>query len=141
MDQKQTIAKLLHRVAETLERSSSTDLEALLAGGAALVISSANSAPARREGKRKAGAKKHGQPSNKDLAELAMQVRQLGSREDGTNLLKRAELSKKELEALARLMDLPVLRDDDAERLRQKIVEESIGARLNSQAIRGQQSG
>jgi hypothetical protein len=35
------------------------------------------------------------------------------------------------------LMDLPVLRGDDAERLRQKIVEASIGARLNSQAIRG----
>lgn len=131
MDQRD-IAKVLHELAQTLERSSTADLGALLAGRAALVISS-QSAAARRG----AAPKKRRQRSVKDLAGLGAQLRQLESREDGSRLLIRAQLTKDELEELARLMDLPVYREDDSQRLRDKIVEASIGARLNSQAIRG----
>ena len=137
MDQKGTIAKLFHRFAETLERSSATDLEALIAGHADLVISSSPSTATRPYGKLHNRLKRPSQQSTKDLVGLVEELRQLESRADGVNLLKKVQLSKKELEELARLMDLPVLREDDAERLRQKVVEESIGSRLNSQAIRG----
>jgi len=136
MEKKGTLVKLLHLLAETVERSTRADFEALLAGRATLMISQPHSTTP-REGRAEAALNKRGRP-NKDLTGLVTQLRTLGSREDGLNLLKEAQLTKKELEALARLMDLPVPRDDDAERLRQKIVEESIGSRLNSQAIRGQ---
>ena len=136
MDEKGTIVKLLRLLAETVERSSRGDLEALLDGRASLMISQPHSV-SHREGRPDAALSKRGRPT-KNLADLVAQLRALGSREEGLNLLREGQLTKKELEALARLMDLPVPRDDDAERLRQKIVEESIGSRLNSEAIRGQ---
>jgi hypothetical protein len=42
------------------------------------------------------------------------------------------------LEKLARLMQLPIQREDTAERLRLKIVESAIGSRLRSDAIEGE---
>jgi hypothetical protein len=132
MGQKETIAKLLHRLAQMVEHSSMEELEALLEGRASLVVST------RRVERGDGELKKRRPRSGKDLAKLGVQIRQLESRDAGLNLLLRAHLTKKELEELARLMDLPVLREDDSERLRQKIVEASIGARLNSQAIRGE---
>jgi hypothetical protein len=134
MDRKD-LARLLQRLAQTLERSSVADVEALLAGRAALVIS-ADMGASRLGERREAGPKKR-RRSGKDLAGLGVQLRRLESREDGSRLLTRLQLNKNELEELARLMDLPVLREDDAERLREKIVEASIGSRLNSQAVRG----
>jgi hypothetical protein len=136
MGQKEIIAKLLRRLSETLERASPGDIEELLSGQAALVISKANLS-GRNSGKRESGGQRREQRSKKQLGGIVVELRQLESREEGSRLLGRAQLTKKELEELARLMDLPVSREDDAERLRQKIVEESIGARLNSQAIRG----
>jgi predicted house-cleaning noncanonical NTP pyrophosphatase (MazG superfamily) len=132
MGQKEKITKLLHRLAEMVEHSSMEELEALLEGRASLVVST------RRVERGDGEPKKRRPRSGKDLAKLGVQIRQLESRDAGSNLLLRAHLTKKELEELARLMDLPVLREDDSERLRQKIVEASIGARLNSQAIRGE---
>lgn len=136
MDQKEKIAKLLHRLAQILERSSAAELEALLEGRASLVVS--NRSGVGRRGSLDGELKKRRPRSGKDLAKLGVQIRQLESRDAGLRLLLRAQLTKNELEELARLMDLPVLREDDSERLRQKIVEACIGARLNSQAIRGE---
>lgn len=45
--------------------------------------------------------------------------------------------SKKELERIARTLDIPINRKDKAEDLRHKIVEATVGARLRSQAIQG----
>ena len=137
MDQRRTVAKLLRIVAELVERTSLADLEDVIAGRATLVISSA-SEPVAREGARLRDVEKRRQPDRRDLGPIVGQLRQLGSREAGFALLTTLQLSKRELEAMARLMDLPVVREDDSEQLRRKIVEESIGARLNSQAIRGQ---
>jgi len=131
MDHRENLAKLLRRMAATLERASPAQLEALSLGQAELVISDRED---RRLAKR-ASARDQRTGSVK-LDALAAQFKTLSSRDEGQALLASAGLKKKELERLARLMDLPVLREDDAERLRQKIVEQSIGARLNSQAIR-----
>lgn len=136
MNQKETINRLLRRLFETLERASAADIEELLSGQAVLVISKENS-PSRNSRGREIGLQKREQRSLKHLSGLVVQLRGLESREEGAGLLSKVQLTKKELEELARLMDLPVSREDDAERLRQKILEESIGARLNSQAIRG----
>ncbi|SRR6266404_8975463 len=135
MEQKAISIKLVQRLAEAIERSSPSEIESLLAGRSELVISNAGSSGIGRNNK--PGFKRKPEPSKKNLAELVVRIRELESREGGWDLLKRSELTKRELEELARLMDLPVLREDDAQRLRQKIIEESIGARLNSQAIRG----
>jgi len=130
------LAKLLRRIAEALERSSPSDVAGLLAGRASVVISPGSAGGRRNEGQQFHREKRR-QRSAKDLAGLGAQLKQLESRDDGVRLLMRAQLTKLELEDLARLMDLPVLKEDDVDRLRQKIIQASIGARLNSQAITG----
>jgi len=132
MDHRESLPKLLRQMASTLEHASPADVDALLQGRAELVISG-------RENRRpvKSESAEDRRASSAKLDNLASQLKMLTSRDEGRNLLDRAKLTKKELERLARLMDLPVLREDDAEKLRQRILEHSIGARLNSQAIRG----
>ena len=137
MDERRAVAKLIRIVAELVERNSRADIEDVISGRANVVISRA-SEPATREGARSRDLEKRRQPDRKALGPIVAQLRELGSREAGFELLTTLELSKKELEAMARLMDLPVVREDDSEQLRRKVIEESIGARLNSQAIRGQ---
>ncbi len=132
MDQKQSLQKLLRQMASTLERASSGDVEALLSGQAEFVISGRDI----RHSEKKDVGQNHRILSSK-LEGLVSQLKTLDSRDGGLSLLVKADLTKKELEKLARLMDLPVLREDDSEKLRLKIVEQSIGARLNSLAIRG----
>jgi hypothetical protein len=139
MDQRRTIARLLRIVAELVERSSTSELEDILGGRAILEISrvpGATTPP--REGRRLRDVEKRRQPGGRDLDGVIARLRLLPSREAGFALLMESQLTKRELEATARLMDLPVVREDDAEQLRRKIVEEAIGARLNSEAIRGQ---
>ena len=134
MNQKDLILKLLWCLSDAVEKASATEIEDLVSGRASLAVSREHSL--RNSAKRDIGTRREFRGS-KRLVSLVVQLRQLESREDGSRLLGRAHLSKKEFEELARLMDLPVAREDDIYRLEQKILEESIGARLNSQAIRG----
>jgi hypothetical protein len=129
----QALANLLRRLAETVERSTPTELAALLEGDAEIALNRVKP----RRGSQRAHSNGTSGP-DRDLAAIVSELRELTSRVGGLNLLDRSDLSKKDLEDLARLMDLPVLREDSSERLRQRIVEQSIGARLNSQAIRKQ---
>ena len=133
----QGIARLLRRLAEVIEGSSPADVEALLAGRARLTVAPRSGSSA-REGRADGGSKKRRERSQKDLARVGARLRELDSREAGLKALANVQLTKNELEELARLMDLPVYREDDAERLKRRIVESSIGSRLNSQAIRGE---
>jgi hypothetical protein len=129
------LAKVLRRLAETIERSSQTQVEDLVTGEALLVISSEAAHGANQD--RQERSKKLRPKSVKDVVGLAFRLKQLRSRDDGMLFLANAHLTKNDLEELARHLDLPILREDDVERLKQKIVEASIGARLNSQAITG----
>ena len=58
------------------------------------------------------------------------------TRDEALSMLSREVLTKKELEVLARSLDLPVLREDNIDRLTRKIIEATVGSRLNSEAIR-----
>ena len=59
------------------------------------------------------------------------------SRVDGERLLGSLALTRRELEAAARLLDVRVSKEDDSARLREKIIQASVGARLGSRAVRG----
>lgn len=138
MEQKRTIAKLLRSFIDLLERSSAADLEDLASGRAHLEICGGSDSNNARAGTRPRDTEKLRQPYARQLGSIVEELRALGSRNAGFDLLARHELSKRDLEAMARLMDLPVVREDNADQLRRKIVEASIGARLNSEAIRGE---
>ncbi|MDR5739867.1 MULTISPECIES: hypothetical protein [unclassified Caballeronia] len=68
------------------------------------------------------------------------QITALSSRHDAQALLDEKFPSKKALETLARRLDIPIVRQDKVDDLRDKIVEATVGARIRSQAIQGKGS-
>jgi hypothetical protein len=72
------------------------------------------------------------------LAEDAIaQITSLPSRQEAQALLDSRFPSKKALEIIARKLDIPIIRQDKVEDLRDKIVEATVGAKIRSQAIQG----
>jgi len=132
------LARLLRALADRLEDSSTEEIDEFLRSQTTLRQWTAELRSNRlvREKPRFSQTKKD-TVTKRELMELRDRLCALVSRDEGLNLLYSAKLSKKDLEQLARIMDLPVLREDDADRLRHKIVEASIGSELNSRAIRG----
>lgn len=58
-------------------------------------------------------------------------------KEGGFLLLEKHSLTRNQLAALAKLLDIPVTKRDSVEHVKRKIVDATIGFRLRSQAIRG----
>lgn len=69
--------------------------------------------------------------------ELRSKLEQCKSRDEARAILGELKMSKKELQRVSRELDLPVPRDDDTERLVDRIVESVVGFRLRSMAIQG----
>lgn len=84
-------------------------------------------------------------PVKKELAaatsvkadDLRAKLEECKSRDEARAILGELKMSKKELQRVSRELDLPVPRDDDAERLVDRIVESVVGFRLRSMAIQG----
>jgi hypothetical protein len=69
--------------------------------------------------------------------ELQAKLEECKSRDEARAILGELKMSKKELQRVSRELDLPVPRDDDIERLVDRIVESVVGFRLRSMAIQG----
>lgn len=76
-------------------------------------------------------------PPDTSAEEAIAQITSLPSRQDAQALLDSKFSSKKALELIARKLDIPIIRQDKVEDLRDKIVEATVGARIRSQAIQG----
>ena len=68
---------------------------------------------------------------------IAAELDAAATRESGARIVQDAFSRKDELFAFARFLDLPVQRNDNMVRIRRKIVEFTVGRRLDSEAIRG----
>jgi hypothetical protein len=118
---------LLRLVADILDRLSDDDVSALLEGRSRLELA-----------RRTAGAKTPRSKTNVvDSSALVRRLQDARTRADAAVILQGDGMTKVALEAIARSLDLPILRSDTAQRLRDKIVEAVIGYRINSEAIRG----
>ncbi len=80
------------------------------------------------------------QASLPDPELIRQTLSQLTTREEGLAYLSSLELTKPSLERLAAAFDLPVRKTDTVEKLKDRIVEATIGYRLRSEAIRGEES-
>lgn len=126
-------ARLLKALASFLEKASPDELTALLRGNNVTLSTT----------KRRAHNDEISKPLKSlssmplDVPGLAEALQSLNSRDEGFSLIGANSLTRRELEQLARLLKTPVLKTDNMERLTQKVIESSIGARLNSAAIRG----
>jgi hypothetical protein len=76
-------------------------------------------------------------PADTTAKEAIDQLSLLPSRQDAHAFLDSKFSSKKGLEFIARSLDIPIIRQDKVEDLRDKIVEATVGARIRSQAIQG----
>ena len=77
--------------------------------------------------------------SNSQKEEMLKRLQQCQSREDGLAILSKTFKSRKELEQLARFLEVMVLKQDKADRIKSKIIEATIGAVLRSNAIQGKE--
>lgn len=71
-----------------------------------------------------------------DVARIRQELMSMQTREEGTAFLDSLALTRYSLQEIAVAMDLPVPRTDTVERLKDRIVEATIGYRLRSNAIR-----
>lgn len=65
------------------------------------------------------------------------ELNNFSNREDGLKFLLTKCSSRIDLESIARKMDIPFQKKDTIDKLKEKIIESSIGFRLRSQAIQG----
>lgn len=126
MSDQKKLAALLRLLADRLDDSSLDELQALMG---------AKDTPSKRD--RKPDIPERRSTDVRNWAQIADELRALATRDDGQEFLEKQAFTRVELERLARVMNLPVTKQDDRQRLKDKIVEFGIGARLNSQAIRG----
>ena len=72
-----------------------------------------------------------------DIPKIVAELTNLPSRSDAQRYLDAGFGTRKSLEKIARIIDVPIIRQDRVETLRDKIVEATVGARIRSQAIQG----
>lgn len=128
---RQLLIAILRQIVEGVQRLSDQDIEAVMDGRARLSISVEMAATSRpRRAKGTAESKVEPSVIREALASMT-------SREQGAQYLLTAAPTKTALQRVARCLDLPVQRGETVDRLREKIIEATIGYRLRSQAIRG----
>jgi ubiquinone biosynthesis protein UbiJ len=123
------LANILRRLADYIDRHPDQELAPIF-GQAATLMQTVDR-------QKKNHGYSPGKSGSQDVEEIAAKLQTLRSREAGERLLQDEAPHRPALEALARSLQLPVQRDDTIERLRAKIVENTIGSRLRSEAIRG----
>lgn len=122
------LASLLRRLADSIEAGSEADLQAIL--GKRSVDQKA------KRGDKKSPPRSTNLASG-ELKDIVDRLLTFDSRDAGGKFLDGLHLTKANFEQLARWMDLSVQREDTSDRLRDKVIEASIGYRLRSQAVQG----
>ncbi|MFG2877676.1 hypothetical protein ACGFYU_22215 [Streptomyces sp. NPDC048337] len=119
---------VLQRVGEFLKSLTPHELADLAGGKARLTLTTRQSRP--------------GKPGGRDVLPdpdgVRLVLAGMNSREEGLAHLDELGLSRAALEKLARTLDVPVARSDRVDRLKERIVEATIGYRLRSGAIKGE---
>jgi hypothetical protein len=129
----QELARFLRALAKSVERMPLGEIERLPELLEKLVIEE----PA-KEKRRSQGPPKSEKFGQAPLLQILTELRQAPSRESGSDILERNDLTRAELTSLARLAQINITKKDDIPRIREKVIESIIGSRLNSLAIRGE---
>lgn len=124
------VAQLLRAIADVIERSSSSEIEALTKG---------LSGPVGAKGKKR-GADKGGKEIRApDIALITHNILESTDRSSAKSILEDAGLSRRELVELGQEYNIHIVKADTVEVIETKIVEALVGSRLSSKAIRGEQ--
>lgn len=115
--------KLIREFLKYLESLSPEVISSVVKGDTKITFSLGDESP----------QKKTAIPDDASLATLQQQLRDCKSREDAHSLI--GGLTKASLSALAKRLDTPTQKADTIDRLREKVVEATIGFRMRSEAI------
>lgn len=75
--------------------------------------------------------------SDSRMSEILSVLESMDSRDKGYKILKEECKTKDDLIRLSKYLDLPVLKSDKVEQIRERILEATIGYRIRSAAIQG----
>ena len=75
--------------------------------------------------------------SEEDLQSLIARITGMSNREEAQQFLDISFSTRKSIEPIARRLDIPIMKQDKIEILRDKIIEATVGARIRSEAIQG----
>lgn len=125
----ETATAVLRQVSNFLRTLRDDQVEDLIAGRVNLTLT----APASKRVQRS-------KLDTPDVAKIQSELRSLNSREEGMKYLDSLSLTRVSLSNIATAMDLPTPRGDSVARLKERIVEATIGYRLRSEAIRSRES-
>lgn len=133
---KATSASLLRDLADAVDRLGEARVKAVLQE--AHLRSNQRSLPlAKAANPKRMTATKGIRPVRAELVNQSLQhLKTASTRDEGLRRIREAEFSRRELEFLARCIDVPVRKDQKVEDLEELIVNVTTGGRLNSQAIR-----
>lgn len=125
------LALLLRQLAEVVEALDEADLGKIADGRLELTLSQTRS-------QKKEKARLPDSPSVSDsFSKVREKLSTFSSRDDAEMYLVENVQKKSDLTALAREIEIPIHSSDTGEKIRDKIIEATVGYRLRSQAIRG----
>lgn len=115
-------------LSQFLRSLTDEDIEAIEQGRARLTVT-----PARQLGERGERSK----PPGIDVDAIVTRLRASGSLDEGRAVLDSGAHRRDDLRVVAQALDLPAPKEDTIGRLRERILDATIGFRLRSNAIRG----
>lgn len=122
-----SVVAAFQRVLSSLQKLNEGELEKLLDPTYDVEIK-----VVRRRSKEEAG-----NSSGLNMTAIVKQLTESTSRDMALNYLASTIETKKTLEEIARHLDIPIIKSDKVEVLRDRIIEATVGARLRSEAIKG----
>ena len=117
---------LLRHLAKAAERLTDKEIEDVVAGRRRLIVTTEAAVSSRTAG---------AEEDQVNFDSLIANLKAAATRDAAQRLIDDASLTRNHLAQLAKTLDLPVQRSDDVARIREKIVETTIGFRLTSNAI------
>jgi hypothetical protein len=128
MKSKNILINFLNDISNQVEQLNETDIKKLESGGFDIAIKIVK--------KNKEKITKNILSDDK-INELVIKLEDCNTRELGLEILNSYLKNKKELEIFAKRINVFILREDKVEKIKNNIVESTIGAKLRSFAIQG----
>jgi hypothetical protein len=129
--QRAVLANILRKLADAIEASNVSEQEDF---DIELKPTRIRTKPTRGH---ETGSNRKAAVSPAEADALLGQLDKASTREAAFEILERLDLTRKELEGLARPRSVHFTKDDNVQRIKEKLVEAIVGSRLNSLAIRG----
>ena len=128
MRSKLLITKFIEEILSGLNCLSDSDITKLEDGGYSISLKIV---------KNKAQAGSNIEISESSKIEILKELQGCKTRDEGYEILSKFLKNKKEYEMFAKHLDVSILKQDNSDKIKEKIIEATVGAKLRSNAIQG----